>query len=515
MTPGQRGVHMIDARRAVIRAAVAATLAACLPAVQAQGADCAALAQQGAFGPRVEIRAAEAVPADEKTGSPAHCRVHAMIHPVPGSNIGAVIRLPDPGKWNGRMLGIGGGGWAGNVSPATAAPALRRGYATAQTDGGHPGMNGADTSWTRDPVAVTDFSHRAVHETAVLGKAVVSRHYGRPAERNYFQGCSTGGRMGMMETQRYPQDYEGVIAGAPVYSLLVQTSPVVRRQIFSAPGAGLTEALLRKVNQAVLEACDADDGAKDGVLTDPGRCGWDPASMACKAGAEGEDCLTPPQVTALRRAYETTRTRDGIVGNYGMTRGSEAGWGRFVAADPATPLNAMNGGLGDLIPLIFPGQDYDPASFSVEKHQAAVHRTPFAAEYEAASTDISAFLARGGKLLLWHGWDDPGPSAHATIDYFERVTARHGRDGVQLFIAPGVYHCGGGPGASQFDLLTALENWVEKGEKPERLSARNPRTGDTRPLCAWPGLPYHEGAGDTRDEHNFTCRAAPAPATAR
>jgi feruloyl esterase len=175
----------------------------------------------------------------------------------------------------------------------------------------------------------------------------------------------------------------------------------------------------------------------------------------------------------------------------------------------------MNGGLGDLIPLIFPGQDYDPARFDIEKQQAAVHRTPFAAEYEAASTELGPFFSRGGKLLLWHGFDDPGPSASATIDYFEKAVKANGAQNLQLFIAPGVYHCAGGPGADQFDLLTAMENWVEQGRKPERLVAQNRRTGDTRPLCAWPALPYYDGKGSTADEHNFSCRVAPAPVAPR
>lgn len=472
---------------------------------------CEALAQPGQLG-ATEIRGARAVAADAASGVPAYCEVTAVLKPVAGSQIVAVYRLPE--TWNGRMLSLGGGGWAGNIVLPTALPALKRGYATAQTDGGHPGANGADTSWTTNPIAVTDFSHRAIHETAVFGKTLVAKRYGRSADRNYYQGCSTGGRMGMMETQRYPEDFDGVIAGAPVYTLLTQTSPVIRRQIFAAPGASLTAALLEKVNAASTAACDALDGAKDGVVTDPRRCNWDPAELACKAG-QSEGCLTQAQVNALRSAYETRRTRTGLVGNYGMTRGSEAGWSRFVAADVNSPLNAMNGDLGHLVALMFPDGKYDAMTFDIEKQQAAVHRTPFAKEYEAASTDLGPFIKRGGKLLLWHGFDDPGPSAFATIDYYERAVKANGADNLQFYVAPGVYHCGGGPGADSFDLLTAMENWVEKGEKPQRLVASNTRTGDTRPLCPWPGLPYHDGKGDTRDEHNFSCRVVPSPTSSR
>ncbi len=487
----------------IARDAVGIAVGAILWGGAAFAADCGDLAKPGALG-ATEIRSARAVAANAASEAPAHCEVTAVLKPVAGSQIVAVYRLPE--RWNGRMLGLGGGGWAGNLLLTTALPGLKRGYATAQTDGGHPDPSGLEASWTSNPIAVTDFSHRAVHEMTVFGKTLVGRHYARSATRNYFQGCSTGGRMGLMEAQRYPGDYDGIIAGAPVYTLLTQTSPVVRRQIFSAPGAGLTAPLLEKVNAASTAACDALDGVKDGVVSDPRRCDFDPAVLRCKTGASA-DCLNEAQVNAVRKAYQTTRGPDGLVGNYGMTRGSEAGWARFVATEPNAALTPMNGGLGPLIPLIFPNQKYDAATFDPRQQQAAVHRTPFAAEYEATSTELKPFIQQGGKLLLWHGFDDPGPSAFATIDYYDKAVKANGGDSLQLFIAPGVYHCAGGPGPDDFDLLTALENWVEKGQKPTRVTARNRRTNETRPLCAWPGLPRFDGQGSSADEHNFSCRA--------
>jgi feruloyl esterase len=490
---------------AQLRHAVAVAVAAGCGGASALAADCAQLSQAGAALGGAEVRSARAVAADGAGEAPAFCEVTAVLRPVKGSEIVTVVRLPE--KWNGRLLGLGGGGWAGNIQLTTALPALKRGYATAQTDGGHPGASGADASWTSNPVAVTDFSHRAVHEMTVFGKRVVGRHYGRDASRSYFQGCSTGGRMGMMETQRYPADYDGVIAGAPVYTLLTQTSPIVRRQIFSAPGAGFTAAELERVNAASVAACDALDGVKDGVVSDPQACKFDPGTLACKAG-QSAGCLSEAQVGALRKAYQTVKGPDGLVANYGMTRGSEAGWARFVAVDPKTQLNPMNGGLGPLAALMFPGRNHDPDTFDPAKEQAAVHRTPFAAEYEATSTKLGPFFERGGKLLLWHGFDDPGPSAFATIDYYEKAVKANGAANLQLFLAPGVYHCSGGPGPDDFDLLTAMENWVEKGQKPERVVARNRRTNETRPLCAWPGLPHFDGKGTSADEHNYSCRVS-------
>ncbi len=483
-------------------------------AMTSQGAgaaqNCADLTRPGLF-PNTNVQSAAVVAADARTGLPAYCEVTALITPVPGSKITAVYRLPE--NWNGRLLGLGGGGWAGNLylsmplsGPGRAADlGLPRGYATAQTDGGHSGTAATDISWIpNNPVAVADFSHRAIHEMTVLGKQVLASYYGRAPTKSYYQGCSTGGRMGMMETQRYPDDYDGVVAGAPVYSLLVQSSNVVRDQIFKAPGAAIPIEEIKLVNEAVLSACDSADGLKDGVVTDPRRCSWDPKSLQCKDGVAASSCLTPAQVEALNKAYRTVRTRTGVVGNYGLTRGGEAGWNPFVPTIPG-PRHVLNGDLGNLIPLMFGDSGFDPAKFDIEKQQAAIHRTPFAAEYEATSTDLSKFFGRGGKLLLWHGFDDPGPSPFATIDYYERAVKANGGTNLRLFVVPGVHHCMNGPGADTFDPLTAMEQWVENGTVPETMVAKNGAAGFERPVCAWPKLPYYR-SGDAASAASFVCR---------
>jgi feruloyl esterase len=337
----------------------------------------------------------------------------------------------------------------------------------------------------------------------VLGKQVIAAWYGRPAQRSYFQGCSTGGRQGMMETQRYPDDYDGVIAGAPVYTLLVQTSSVFRSNIFNAPGAGFDAEQLKRVNAAVLAACDALDGLVDGVVTDPRRCDWDPAALQCGPGAKPGSCLVPAQVNALRQAYATVRTRSGVVGNYGLTRGSELAWNPFVRTGMGE-VNVLNGDLGNLIPLMFRDPAFDISKFDIQQDQEAVHKTAFAHEYEANSANLSRFFSHGGKLILWHGLYDPGPSPMATQDYYQRVLARKGSNNVRYYAAPGVNHCGEGPGADRFDMLTALEAWVEKGTAPGTLLARN-AGGAERPLCAWPKLPAYTG-GDPNSAASFACR---------
>jgi feruloyl esterase len=477
---------------------------------------CADLAKPGLFRNTV-VQTAKDVRADSKSGMPSFCEVTAVITPVPRSRITAVYRLPEP--WNGRLLGLGGAGWAGllylsvpHYGPGRLADlGLPRGYATAQTDGGHPTStipdisSTTDISWVRDnPEAITDFSFRAIHVMTLLGKQVVARYYGRRPDKSYYQGCSSGGRMGMMETQRYPEDYDGVVAGAPVNSLMVQASSVWRDQIFKAPGAAISDEQLKLVHEAVLKACDAADGLKDGIITDPRRCSWDPVILQCKSETISNDCLAPPQVEALRKAYSTIRTRTGAIAYYGLMPGSEAGWNPTVSTTPG-PRNVMNGDLGELVPLIFGDPNFDPTKVDLDRQVEVIHRTPFAAEYEAGSTSLSKFFGRGGKLLLYHGFDDPAPSALATIDYYDRAVKENGASNLRLFVVPGVYHCAIGPGTDTFDPLTAMEQWVENGKAPETMIAKNERTGIERPICAWPKLPYYR-SGNPAKATSFECR---------
>ncbi|MET0281621.1 MAG: tannase/feruloyl esterase family alpha/beta hydrolase [Steroidobacteraceae bacterium] len=309
-----------------------------------------------------------------------------------------------------------------------------------------------------------------------------------------------------VKAQRYPSDYDAIIAGAPVYTLLTQTSPIIRDRIFKAPGAAIDAPLMQRVNSAALAACDKLDGLEDGIVTDPRRCKWDPVALQCPAGGSHAGCLAPPQVAALRQAYSMLPGNSGRVGNYPLTRGGELTWGAFVPSTPG-PRNAMSGSLGALRAPIFGNADYDAGQFEPARDQAQVHATPFAQEYEAANPDLGAFLKRGGKLLMWHGFDDGGPSPYATIDYFDAVQKTNGSDAaVRLFVAPAVAHCRGGPGADEFDLLGELEKWDAGGQAPSSIPARNARTGIERPLCPWPALPYYRGSGDPKSAASFACR---------
>jgi feruloyl esterase len=467
------------------------------------------------------ITAARMIGADPNSKTPAYCEVTGVITPVPGSHITAVYRLPE--SWNGKLVGLGGGGWAGNLTldrsgarMYTAATNLAQGYATAQTDGGHPSTEVWDTSWSTNVESFKDFSYRAVHLMTTVGKAVVTRYYGKPQKRAYFQGCSTGGRQGLMEVQRFPDDYDGVISGAPVYNFLTQTSALARNEAFAKPGAALTAGQVARLHDAVLVACDAQDGLKDGIVTDPRACSFDPATLQCQAGTPTPDCLTAPEVDAVRLVYAGLKTGDGRTASYPLSRGSEGGWARFVVLTPVTGPSAgigdIGNGLGGLRKALFGNPDFDLRAFDAERDLRKLRDSEFAGLYEAKDPNIAPFVAHGGKLLLWHGFDDPGPSALGTIEYYEAVRQTTGPKAptldasLRLFLLSGVYHCRGGPGADGFDSLAALDRWVDSGQAPDDVIATREDGKLSRPLCRYPTLPHYKGSGDPAAASSFECR---------
>lgn len=483
---------------------VALCALATAPAQAAGAADCTATAVSGKI-PGASETTAKWIAADATKRIPAFCEVQAVLTPAAGSRIGVVFRLPE--TWNGKLLGMGGGGWAGNVRLDAAAEGLQRGYATAQTDGGHPGTSPWDNKWVSNPASVTDFAYRAIHLMTATGKAVVAAYYGRPQTYAYYQGCSTGGRMGLMEAQRFPDDYDGIIAAAPVYSLQVQTSSLLRNQAFGAPGAGFTQAQLQLVNDAAVKACDMDDGLKDGLIAEPRSCGWKAATLQCKPGqAAGASCLGPAQVKALDTVYNGIRTPKGGWAAFPMNRGGEAGWAMFVRTGNA-PDATGGGGMVGLTPLLFGNRKIDVTKLTVGD-VAVARSSAFAKEYEAVDPDLRRFVASGGKLILWHGQSDPGPSPVGTADYYKAVGAKvpQADDSVRLFMAPGVGHCRGGPGADMPDTITALESWVEQGRAPATLISTRADGTLTRPFCPYPKQAHYAGTGDPNQPASWQCR---------
>lgn len=475
---------------------------------------CKALGADAAF-PDTTIVSTRDVGADAKRHLPAFCEVHATIEPAAGSQIGAVYRLP--ADWNGKVLGIGGGGYAGNVGLAAAAPGLERGYAVIENDLGHRSANALDPSFAIEPdgtpnvPGLVDFGHRATHLATTVGKQVVERVYGRAPAHAYWQGCSTGGRQGLAEVQRYPGDYDGVIAGAPVFNALVYSNAVLRVQAFhERPGSNLSPAQVPLIHKAVLAACDAKDGVEDGILTDPRQCHWDPGTLQCRRGQSGDRCLTSAQVAAVRRVYAGVRGRDGRYAAMPLMRGGESDWLRRMIGTAKMPLG-LNALLGAPFVSYIVEHDphYDILSFDVDRDMPALEGGIAAEQIYQTNPDIGAFVERGGKLLLWHGFNDPGPSPLSTIDYFEAVlkAVPAARKGVRLFLAPGVGHCGGGPGPDRFDALTAMEHWVERGTAPDRLIATKAGSALSRPLCPYPLLPRYKGGGNPDRASSFECAA--------
>jgi len=494
---------------------------------------CESLAQTAL--PNTKITAAQTINAGEftppgRTASvkelPGFCRVQATLTPSTDSDIKMEVWLPLNG-WNGKYRGQGNGGYAGAIGFDAMAGAIKLGYATAGTDTGH---KGSDASWALGhPEKVIDFGWRAIHEMTLQAKAIIQEFYGEAPKRSYFAACSNGGREALMEAQRFPADYDGIIAGAPAnYWTRLLTAGAIMHAITLKGDGYIPATKLPAINAAVLTACDSKDGVTDGLLNDPRQCQFDPAVLICK-GADADSCLTEAQARALKNIY--TGVRDG--GNPyfpGYPVGSEnSGWNAWITG-PA-PLRSTSFFFGSqyFANMVYGKADWDYRTFNfAEATKLAESKT--AAALNAIDPNLAAFKGRGGKLIMYHGWNDPAIPALNTINYFESVMKRMGRRDtdsfLRLFMAPGLGHCGGGPGPNVFgqaggvmaddpehNIYRALEQWVEKGIAPDRLTAakykddRNPGQGVkmTRPLCAYPKIAKYKSSGDSNDAANFVC----------
>jgi feruloyl esterase len=436
---------------------------------------------------------------------PAHCRLTAMLTPSSDSNIEMALWLPTD-NWNGKFLAVGNGGWAGTISFDAMAEGLRRGYATASNDTGHKGGTAAFA--VGHPEKVIDFAYRAMHEMTVQSKAIVQTFYRRGPQLSYYQGCSTGGRQGLMEAQRYPDDFDAIIAAAPVNNMVHLNVSQVALQVDMLRNASRLLPPDKKTlfASAVVEACDQRDGVKDGIVSEPRACTFDPAVLACKS-ADSPGCLTPDQITNARSAWAPATTKSGAMVYPGRSPGFESGW---RIPTPGAPLNPL---FTDM-PRFVGRQDpnWDSMTFDFETDLALALKN--GGSIEATDPDLAKFKARGGKLLMYHGWADPGPAPENTINYYEAVNRRLGGrqdEWMRLFLMPGVGHCGGGVGPDQADFLGALERWREQGVAPGQIIATRPAgrggsaTPMSRPLCPHPQVARYTGSGSTDEAKNFTC----------
>ena len=495
------------------------------------------------------------------TGLPAFCRVTATLTPSSDSAIKIEVWLPAT-KWNGRFLGTGGGGFQGVITYNSLANGIRAGFAATNSDlgtgvsGCNPlfcGSNGnmgnplaiafgdpasPSTGLFGHPERIKDFGFRAIHLMTVRGKEIAQAFYGQKSQRAYFAGCSTGGQNALMAAQRFPDDYDGILAGAPAFNRthLHMAGLAAWQNAHASPGRFIQPGQMTLINKAVLKQCIGRDGgaSTDQFLTDPRDCDFDPKALQCVGGQLPPACLTADQVTTMQKYYAgTIDPVNGQVINPGGARGSETDdiLALGLAFQERLPEPAFDG----LFYWVFGPSFGYPASainFANFDFHHAIDKVDdqLAAVLNATSTDLGEFREHGGKLLMYHGWADPLIPPQSSINYFNALVG-NGKGGVQqasfggngnpqlqrtqsyarLFMVPGMYHCSGGPGPNVFDALTPLVTWVETGTAPETIAATKfvddtpPAVQTTRPLCVFPKVAKYTGSGSTNIAANFTC----------
>lgn len=439
---------------------------------------------------------------------PEFCRIAATLTPSSDSDIRMEVWMP-ASNWNGRFQAAGNGGWGGQLSVQTLAAGLSRGSAVATTDTGHAGADGSFAF--NHPEKLVDFAYRAVHEMTVQAKAFVHAYYGRDAGKSYWNGCSTGGRQGLKEAQRYPADYDGIVAGTPTNDMTHMLTQIlwVAQATLMDPAGYIPKEKYPAIHKAALDACDGLDGVTDGVIDNPRLCHFDPGAIQC-AGEDAVTCLTAAQVAAARKIYAPAKNpRTGAVIFPAPEVGSELGWAG-VAAGPA-PMSIAT----DYYKyIVFKNPTWDFKTLDFDKDVALADSLDHGDD-NATDPNLKAFFGRGGKLLLYHGWSDPLVAPRNTIDYYTSALKTSGgatgvNDSIRLFMVPGMGHCVGGDGPSNFDKLGPIEQWVEQHRAPDRLVATRLGGGGvdrTRPLCPYPQVAVYGGTGSTDDAANFMCKA--------
>jgi len=467
--------------------------------------------EQVAAGPFVWPKGAFRIPGSENEPPPVlpeYCRVKMVLRPTADSEINVELWLP-VNNWNGKFMATGNGGWAGAIQGyGDMHEALQRGYATAATDTGHSGNTFSGMFALGHPEKIIDFAYRSMHLMTVRSKQLIDAYYPTQLNYSYYKGCSTGGRQGVMSAQRYPGDFDGIIAGALANRHIhMHTAQIAERiDLIRNPQAAVSNAKARMVHEAVMQQCDT---LKEGFLNNPEQCSFDFSSLQCK-GKNDDSCLTAAQLKTVQIFYGGLKNSKGEL----IYSGAPIG----LAMDPELFLNSiqrygansketLNPFLFDTIRILgFQDADYDWHKFDLDRDMPKIDAA--AGFVDAVDPDLRAFKAAGGKLIMYHGWDDPGITPKNTIYYYESVLDEMGQDQndwMRLFMVPGMGHCRGGAGPYDFDTVTALEKWREGGEAPAAIMGTNPGSSLTRPLCPYPQYAKYNGSGDLKDAANWSC----------
>ncbi len=475
------------------------------------------------------------------------CEITAVSRPTSDSEITLILWMPAPEDWNGKYLQLGNGGWAGSIPPDELIGPLGKGYAVSATDDGHKSagiLEGLTPIWAvGHPEKVIDFGYRALHETASVSKAIAQSYYSKPLSRAYFAGCSDGGREALMEAERYPEDFDGIIAGAPANQWTHHFAGFVWNEIAlkAKPESLITAGQLPAIEKAALAACDTLDGVKDGLIEDPRKCHFDPSVLLCHGDA-AKDCLTQPQIDALKKIYAGPKnpvTDEQIYPGYEPGTEAEGGaWAPWMLPPPEFPMSsaqwAFGNGLFALVVREEPKWDWHTLDFDRDVRAADEKAGSILNAY---NPDLRTFRDHGGKLIQYHGWGDAAIAPRDSISFYEKVTAffSHYPDPrstnpadvqsfYRLFMVPGMGHCNGGPGPTSFgngepkpgtpsdpehDLLLALDKWVTTGVAPDKFIGTGKAGAGgadlTRPLCPYPKVAHYKGSGDTYGADNFEC----------
>jgi len=482
---------------------------ACAPGVL-QARTCESLL--GAASPTVSITLAKSVETgsftptagtEQLSGLPPFCRVFLKLRPSADSDIGVEIWLP-ASSWNGKFLAVGNGGWGGSINYDDMADALRRGYATSATDDGHADRGARFIAG--HPDKFLDFAYRADHEMTVEAKRFIKAFYGRAARYSYWNGCSGGGREGLLQAYRYPDEFNGIIAGDPANVRRNAWALWLANQTFKDPAAVIPPDKYPMIHRAVLDACDANDGLRDGLIDDPESCHVDFKNLEC-AAADRPDCLTPRQVQTAQTITSPATTPAGQVLFPRLEPGTELRWGR-LAGGPS-PADIF---VDQFRFVVYQDPDWDWRSFDLERD--SVRANAVDKDIDELDPHLQAFASRGGKLFIYHGWADQQVAPGSSIEFYDSVvklSANSARapNWIRLFMVPGMGHCTGGEGPDTFDKISVMERWVEKGEVPARVVAAHNTAGKvdrTRPLCPYPQVSRYNGAGSIDEASNFTCR---------